>query len=63
MSKLAILLVGLFLIGCASTQEMLIQDMDEFELIWKGNAKVVKIDTLSRNSHSRMLKVKYRVPR
>lgn len=63
MNKFVILLASVLLVGCASTQELMVSDMDEFELIWKGRAKVVRIDTLSKNSQNRILKVKYRAPR
>lgn len=63
MNKLIILLAGLLLAGCASTQEMMVESLDEFDVIWKGHAKIVDVDTLSKNSQNRMLKVKYRVPR
>ena len=63
MNKLILLLAGLLLTGCISTHELMISDMDEFELIWKGKAKVIQVDTLSKNSQNRILRVKYRVPK
>jgi hypothetical protein len=57
------MLMSLLIVRCVPTQEMMVESLDDFEVIWKGNAKVVHIDTLSKNSQNRMLKVKYRVPR